>query len=242
MTSFLEKLKKGMGIELKEEEESSPTESHISKKSANTEDKKVKKTGKKVKIPKTAKEKHTKIKTEKIELPEIKIESDSDEEETEEKSPREEFTSEENPIEQEETKKISLTEYKSAMEKSETEKQTDRKKWIKKPEGQLTVDVYQTDSHLIIQSAIGGVKPEELDINLEDDRIIIRGDRQNPIKESGDYFTKECYFGPFLREIILPVEVNLHGIEADMKEGLLTIKIPKITKERIKKIVVKKGG
>jgi len=239
MTSFLEKLKKGMGIELKEEEEeSSPTESYVSKKSANTEDKKVKKTGKKVKIPKTAKEKHTKIKTEKIELPEMKIESDSDEEE----SPQEESAPEENPVEQKETKRISLTEYKSAMEKSETEKQTDRKKWIKKPEGQLTVDVYQTNSHLIIQSAIAGVKPEELDINLEDDRIIIRGDRQNPIKENGDYFTKECYFGPFLREIILPVEVNLHGIEADMKEGLLIIRIPKITKERIKKIVVKKGG
>jgi len=135
-----------------------------------------------------------------------------------------------------------LTEDKSVITRVKTEKPTDREKWIKEPEGQLTVDVYQTDSHLIVQSAIAGVRPEELDLTLEDDRIIIKGNRQNPVKESGDYFTKECYWGPFSREIILPVEVNLHGVEAEMKDGILIIRVPKVTKERVKKIVVKKGG
>lgn len=112
-------------------------------------------------------------------------------------------------------------------------------KWFE-PEGQLAVDIYQTEGELIIQSAIAGVKPEDLDIAIEQDVITIRGKRGKPFEEQGDYFTQECYWGPFSREIILPVEVNPHQIEASMKEGILTIRMPKILRERKTKVVVKK--
>jgi len=241
MVSFFEKLKKGMGVEVNEDiEELPPDKLPASKKPVKDKDKKVKKTGKKTGTLKTVKDKSTDIKTEEMELPEIKNDF-YEENEKKEELPQEEPILEEEPIEQKETKKISLTEDKSIITKVKKEKLASKEKWMKEPEGQLTVDVYQTDSHLIIQSAIAGVKPEELDLKLEDDRVVIRGERQNPVEESGDYFTKECYWGPFSREIILPVEVNLHGVEAEMKDGILIIRVPKVTKERIKKIVVKKG-
>ncbi len=239
MASFFDKLKKGMGIELNGEiEEPAPAKPTSRKKPSKDKEEKVKKTVKKPKAPKVAREKPAEIKTEEMELPEI--EPEPEEEEKKEEIPQEE--TEEKPVHHKETKRISLTEDKSVVTSVKKEKIENKEKWIKKPEGQLTVDVYQTDSHLIVQSAIAGVKPEELDLTLEDDRIIIKGERQNPVKEDSDYFTKECYWGPFSREIILPVEVNLHGVEADMKEGILIIRVPKITKERVKKIVVKKGG
>ncbi len=109
-------------------------------------------------------------------------------------------------------------------------------------EGQLSIDVYQTKDELVIQSAIAGIKSEELDIVLESDVITIRGTRKKPIEEQGDYFTKECYWGTFSREIILPVEVDPNRAKASMKEGVLTIRIPKIFREKKRKISVKKFG
>lgn len=106
-----------------------------------------------------------------------------------------------------------------------------QERWLEQ-EGQLAVDVYQTESELVIQSAIAGVRPEDLDISIERDIITIEGERRKPFEESGDYFTQECYWGKFSRKIILPVEVNPDKVEATLKEGVLTIRIPKILRER----------
>lgn len=129
-------------------------------------------------------------------------------------------------------------------EKTEVEKPSqikpaeEKEEWLE-PEGELAVDVYQTDSELIIQSAIAGVKPEELDISLEGDMITIEGERKKPFEEKGDYFVQECYWGKFSRKIILPVEINPDQIEATFKDGILTIRLPKILKEKKRKIVVR---
>ncbi|MFA5368881.1 MAG: Hsp20/alpha crystallin family protein [Candidatus Paceibacterota bacterium] len=102
------------------------------------------------------------------------------------------------------------------------------KKW-NVSEGQLVVDVYETDKDLVIQSAIAGIKNEDVDISLENDMIIIKGERVNPVEEeTKNYFTRECYFGPFFREIIIPREIDTGRIEACIKNGMLTIRLPKI--------------
>lgn len=114
----------------------------------------------------------------------------------------------------------------------------EKKKWFE-PEGELAIDVYQTDTDLVIQSAIAGVRPEDLDISLERDIITVKGSREKPFEEEGDYFAQECYWGPFSREVILPVEVDPDRAEANMKEGILTIRIPKILREKKRKIKVR---
>jgi HSP20 family protein len=124
------------------------------------------------------------------------------------------------------------------VEPASAEATADKEEWFE-PEGQLAIDVYQTEDELIIQSAIAGVKSENLDISLEKDIITIKGSREKPFEEKGDYFTQECYWGPFSREIILPVEVDPSRVSAELKEGILTIRIPKIVRERKKKISVK---
>jgi len=107
-------------------------------------------------------------------------------------------------------------------------------------DGQLTVDIYQTSSDLIIQSAVAGVDLKDLDISIDKDLILIKGKRNRPSKEKGDYFCKECYWGTFSRKIILPVEVNYDKIQAVLKKGILTIRIPKKTKEGKKHIIIQK--
>ncbi|MDD3292762.1 MAG: Hsp20/alpha crystallin family protein [Candidatus Pacebacteria bacterium] len=112
------------------------------------------------------------------------------------------------------------------------------KDW-KVTDGQLVVDIYETDKELIVQSAIAGIKNNKINIGLEDDILIITGERENPIKDDNkNYFTQECYFGPFSREIILPREIDTSRIEAKIKEGILTIRMPKIERAKSKKIEV----
>ena len=160
-----------------------------------------------------------------IEIPKEK------EEEVEEKPPRKKRVIK---IEKEE-KPAEVKVEKLETEKSEIEK---KEKWPE-PEGQLAIDVYQTQEELVVQSAIAGVKPEDLEIFLERDILTIKGVRQKPFEENGDYFTQECYWGPFSREVILPVEVDPDKVEATMKEGILTIRIPKILREKRRQIKVR---
>ena len=143
----------------------------------------------------------------------------------------------EEPEIKEEKIEVSREEVPEKEEKKE-EVEIKKEKWFE-PEGELAIDVYQTETDLVIQSAIAGVKPEFLDISMERDVVTIKGTREKPFEEEGDYFTQECYWGSFSREVILPVEVDPDKAEATMKEGILTIRIPKILREKKRRIKVK---
>ena len=92
----------------------------------------------------------------------------------------------------------------------------------------------------MIQSTIAGVKPEDLDISIENDVVTISGERQNAVQDKGkNYFYQECFWGAFSREIILPEEVDGGRAEATMKEGVFTLRIPKIERQKIKKVKVR---
>jgi HSP20 family protein len=108
-------------------------------------------------------------------------------------------------------------------------------------EGQLAVDVYQTDEELVVQSAIAGVEPDDLNVTIEGDLLSIKGKRKKPKEEKGDYFYQECYWGEFSRQIILPVEVDPGRIDACLQEGILMIRVPKIVREGKKKVKIKRA-
>lgn len=107
-------------------------------------------------------------------------------------------------------------------------------------EGQLTIDVYQTDNDIVIKSTIAGVKPEDLDVSINNDMITIRGERkQDESVPEENYYYQECYWGSFSRSVILPVDVLAEKVEASMKNGILTIRMPKADNTRTKKIQVR---
>jgi len=106
-------------------------------------------------------------------------------------------------------------------------------------EGQLAVDVAQTDKAIIITSTVAGVKPEDLTININNDLLTIRGRREREIEvKEEDYFYKECYWGSFSRTIVLPVDVLTDEAEATFKNGVLTIVLPKEASKKEIKIKV----
>jgi HSP20 family protein len=119
------------------------------------------------------------------------------------------------------------------------EEQKPLQEWMPESEGQLTIDVYQTPAEIVIKSTIAGVSPEDLDITITNDMVTIKGKREKDEAISeGDYYYQECYWGAFSRSVILPVDVEAEKAAASMKNGILTIKLPKIEKVKTRKIKV----
>lgn len=107
-------------------------------------------------------------------------------------------------------------------------------------EGELTVDIYDRGDSIVVQSTVAGVKPEDLDVSITNDTVTIRGKRERAeeIKEK-DYYYKELFWGTFSRSIILPEEVEGDLAEAVLKNGLLSLRLPKKRRGVVQKVKVK---
>lgn len=107
-------------------------------------------------------------------------------------------------------------------------------------DGQLSVDVYQTADDIVIRAVVAGVKPDELDVSITRDMVTIRGSREEAREvEDDDYYHAELYWGSFSRTILLPAEVEVEEAEAQEKHGMLTMRLPKIDKDKQTKLKVK---
>lgn len=107
-------------------------------------------------------------------------------------------------------------------------------------DGELPVDMYQTDDAIIIRALVAGVSPDDLDIAITRDMVTIKGQREE-IQEAPDedYYHRELFWGSFSRTILLPEEVVIDESEAKEKHGLLEITLPKLDKERSARLTVK---
>ena len=114
--------------------------------------------------------------------------------------------------------------------------------WIEEEndEAELSVDVYQTPTDIIVETMVAGVKPEDLELSVSRDMITIRGEREGARNiDEDNYFTKELYWGKFSRTMSLPAEVEPEEVEATEKHGLLIVKIKKVDKQKKNTVRVK---
>lgn len=97
-------------------------------------------------------------------------------------------------------------------------------------DGQLVVDVFETNEEFVVLAAIAGVQIKDLDISVEKELMVIKGDRQHPHDPMDDkkFFFQECYWGPFSRKIVLPENIDTAAAKAEMNKGMLTVRIPKM--------------
>ena len=107
-------------------------------------------------------------------------------------------------------------------------------------EGELAMDVYQTPDDIIVQAIVAGVKPEDVDVAITRDAVTVKARRQDARKiESEDFYQQELYWGYFGRTISLPQEIDVDAAEASIKNGVLTVKLPRMDKDRKQKLKVK---
>lgn len=107
-------------------------------------------------------------------------------------------------------------------------------------EGELPVDMYQTDDAIIIRALVAGVSPNDLEISITRDMVTMRGMREE-FQEAHDdnYYHRELFWGSFSRTLLLPEEVAIDEAEAQEKHGLLEIRLPKLDKHRSTQLEVK---
>ena len=109
--------------------------------------------------------------------------------------------------------------------------------------GAVPIDMYQTDSDVVVKATLPGVKPDEVDIHITGDTLSIRGEskEEKEIKRE-DYIYQEHRYGAFARSITLPSGLQADKAEAAFEDGILTLTIPKSEAVKPKTIKVKAKG
>ena len=105
------------------------------------------------------------------------------------------------------------------------------------------VDISERKDAYVVSAEVPGIKPEELEVTLEDGLLTIQGERRME-KETSDrqYHRVERRYGAFRRSITLPSQVNADAIEASYSDGVLQVVVPKVESAKPKKINVQPGG
>jgi len=107
----------------------------------------------------------------------------------------------------------------------------------------LPVDLYETETELVLKTPIPGVKPENIDVTIQGDTLTIKGEAQEDREQSGKekgvrYHYRERRFGSFARSITLPAPVQTDKVEATFEHGVLTLHMPKAESARPRQIRV----
>ena len=112
--------------------------------------------------------------------------------------------------------------------------------WMEEHEGQLAVDVFQTEDDIVLKAPIAGVKVDDLEISITDEIVSIKGERkENEEVSRENFFATECYWGGFSRSYVLPIAVDAEKATASLKNGILILRIPKLEKSKTKTIEIK---
>lgn len=105
------------------------------------------------------------------------------------------------------------------------------------------VDIVEDKDAILLKAELPGVRPEDIHLEVERNVLTLHGERKNEQKVERDGFYRfERRYGTFARSFVLPETVDGNAIDADMKDGLLTVRLPKKPTEQPKKITVKAGS
>ncbi len=109
--------------------------------------------------------------------------------------------------------------------------------------GQIALDIFEDGGYLIIRAPLAGVKLADLDIDVADTVVTIRGKREHCDSLTGEqYYLQECYWGEFSRSVTLPFSVNPTRVKATFsKDNVLKVFIPK-EERRVKIVKINEGG
>jgi HSP20 family protein len=105
------------------------------------------------------------------------------------------------------------------------------------------IDICEEKNAIVVRAELPGLKAEDVHVNVENDVLTIRGERKFERDENREtYHRIERSYGTFTRSFSLPKTVDGNQVEADLTDGILTVRIPKKTAPEPKRIDVRSGG
>jgi HSP20 family protein len=106
-----------------------------------------------------------------------------------------------------------------------------------------SMDVSETDKEIEITTELPGLEEKDIQLNVADDVLTVRGEKKNEREESEkDYHLVERSYGSFVRSVQLPTGVNAEGIKAVMSKGVLKVTVPKPAPAQSKKIDIRSAA
>ena len=103
-------------------------------------------------------------------------------------------------------------------------------------------EVKETNDAFIFKADLPGVKEEDVEISITGNRLTVSGQRESEKREESEtYYALERSYGTFSRSFTLPREADTEHVDAELKNGVLTLRIPKRTEAQAKKIELRKG-
>lgn len=105
------------------------------------------------------------------------------------------------------------------------------------------VDIYETPDEVVVESVMPGVRPEDINISVDEDTLRIQGEIKQEHETNGgedrSYHLREIRQRRFYRALKLPTMVNSEHAEAELNDGLLRLTLPKVEEAKPKSITVK---
>jgi HSP20 family protein len=103
----------------------------------------------------------------------------------------------------------------------------------------IAIDVIQKPEEVIVKAAVPGVKPEDIDVTVEDNVLTIKAEKKTEVEdESSRYLVREQTWGSYYRALRLPDMVDANKIKSEYEHGVLTISMPKAEEKKRKQIKV----
>jgi HSP20 family protein len=101
------------------------------------------------------------------------------------------------------------------------------------------VDVFDTKDAVVLKAELAGMKPDEIEIVVEDNVLTIKGERKFEEKVDDErYYRVERRFGSFQRSLALPAGIEADDIQAHYEDGILEVRVPKVEEQKPKKVIV----
>ena len=102
------------------------------------------------------------------------------------------------------------------------------------------IDVAEKDDAVVVRAEVPGCTPEDIDISVYGNTLTLSGEKKESHEDKGDgYYHMESTYGSFRRDISLPAEVDQDKVEAVVKDGVLSVTLPKTEKSKAVKVKVK---
>ena len=101
----------------------------------------------------------------------------------------------------------------------------------------LPVDAYATEDNLVLTASVPGLALDDLEITMDDDVLIIRGEI-NGVEDEADYILRERFHGKFERRLTINVPVDINAAEATYTNGVLHLVLPKAEEAKPRRITV----
>lgn len=100
------------------------------------------------------------------------------------------------------------------------------------------VDVYETQSEILIDAQLPGIKKEDIQIQVENNLLTVKGSRQAETEATGKVLRVERLYGAFNRSFKIPSNVDQSGIKSELSQGILKIHLPKREEEKPRQITI----